>query len=577
MQPQDLEASSSAPTEITSASSTAQASDDSIKKIVDEARSIQALLRDYQQRNESLKGVLSGFVHREIDEHAKLLHLRAAVDQAELAALRNSQYMEYVSKHAKQEQPHVFSAASSPDVSANAASAHREQSSPHCVTGSTSKSKVWWVEKLEKADSAKFRGWLPDSVLALNGEESVTHVWLGWKNATSASEEAFTKVVDRVYSCSNTHPSTAEAAFSCFGNGFLCTTPAEVDANVFASLEKKVSFIVTAADNFAYSENDESAFDSLTRRIAWMTSLYNTELYDAVAMSRACFVDNMWPKHVAGAANATYNATVADGLRLCGDDRDTLVFVNPERLRTTITIRGFFFHGDVGLVEQLGAEVDMTALFLSTDHHFRANEECRTWARSSIVRTLRALYAALSAQTSESGKVVDASATTNLVLTVALNLPPSKNGLFDGVLLDARPISPQLPFEGRTTWMEVCAVGRQKDGVCTTVEDSKNAEKQNAPHDVFDENVVFRLAYLPVAFVQPYDAISQRIFPLLNEASKSRLGGSAGATGSSGDKRHKVSALRSLPATFVTMASLCVGTASCVALAVGVLRWLWRP
>ncbi|KPI86607.1 hypothetical protein ABL78_4336 [Leptomonas seymouri] len=518
MDPQNLEGSSQHPSATAPLFSVAQSDGgDGMGAFVAEARSIQALLQDYQQRSQALKDDVSAFMHRDIDEHAKLLHLRATVDQAELAALRDSKYMEYIAKH-KQKQSQDFSGAPYAATSTNAVGASGKQgSSPHAV-GSVLKGRLWWVEKLKNSDATKFGSWLPDKILALNDEESVVGVWLGWKNPASASEESFNRVVNRVYPNPEVDPAIAGKAFCCFGNGFLCTKPAEVYADVFSSLEKAASFIVTKAKDLSDVDNCASRSESLTRRIAWVASLYSTELYSAVAMPRSRFVDCMWPKCDLGASNKQICTIIGNKLRLSGDGLDTLAFVDPERLRTTITIRAFFFHGDLGLVEQFGAEVDMTALLLPTDHDFTANEDSRTWVRSSIARTLRALYAVLTAHTYESGDVVDVSVPTNLVLTVALNLPVAKDGLFDGVLLDARPVSPQLPFEGCTTWMEVCAVGRQRNGVRRTAEDNKKSETQNASSDLLDENIVFRLAYLPVAFLQPYDAISQRIFPLLNEA-----------------------------------------------------------
>jgi hypothetical protein len=544
---------------------------DRISTFVDEAKSIQALLQSYQQKTACLKQDLSGFVHREVDEHTRLLHLRAAVDKAELTALRDTKYVEYVTTHAKSQQSQ--SESSTPfdsGVSSHILKVPHE-SAPECIQNySVSEKSIWWEDKLKRHRTTWARRWRPDMVLSLEGEEDVVHVWLGWRTANKTTTVAFERMVERIYAPEEAERGDATRELTCFGNGFLYTAAAETDIGTLANLQEKARSIVVVADHLSHSEDGGHCFDRLARRTAWVASLYNAELCHAAAMPLERFVERMWPRRDLMATDELSNPSIGSGLRLCGDGRDTLVFVDPKRLQRTVTVRGFFFNGVVGLVEQLGVEVDITTLLLPPDQSPSKAKDYRLRTRSCILRTLCTLYAAIISPSSDDESVSCTSTPANMVLTVALEFPALKNGLFDGVLLDARTLSPQLPFEGRTTWMEVCAMGRQQDNLRRCEENSGEANEASALLKAAEENVVFRLAYLSVASLQPYDVISTQVFPLLNAAMGSQMVVPGVTAGSTKDT------VRALPVSFTAMASVCLCAASCVALVVTVARWVRR-
>lgn len=547
---------------------------------VEEAKSIQALLREYQERNEALKTDLTGFVHREIDEHAQLLHLRAAVDQAELAGLQNSEYVQFAAQRAKGLQS-IEKRKGNRGGNAALEGVVREEL-PHDDQEKSGTASVLekpdWELRLANSSSPWLRKWLPDAVVPLQDKSDIAHVWLGWKGVSESATEAFYKLTDSIYASSNSQShSSGEKTLVCFGNGALCTAIVERDAQRRATLEESAGRLVKAATKFCPAQNTTEFSDFLAHKVAWTAALYNTELCCSAAMSRAAFARCMWPDANGSASHKFSDTPLADELHLSGDGKDVLTLVKPERLQHTLMLRAFFFSGSVGLVEQLGVEADMTLLMLPSTQKLATVEEARSWVRRHILQTLRTLYAGVFSEGTQQQCSGNTYATTNVAFTVAFKLPALGDDLYDGVLLDVHPISPQLSFKGRTTWMEVCAIGRQRGGFQSR--ETKQHASTNAACESIDDaekGVVFRLSYLPVASLQPYDPISCRVFPLLNKAlhipTENSEPGRQPVTTTSSNKP-----LAAAHSSFSAgTALICFGAASCVVAALGVWRWLPR-
>ncbi|TPP55078.1 hypothetical protein CGC20_37615 [Leishmania donovani] len=393
-----------APSSENNAGASLSCTDSAVEAFVADATDIRDLLYKYRADAELLRHELSSFVHREIDEQAQFSHLRASVNQTELASLHDPRFIEYLAR------PGDATISDQTDgVGATNASADFQ----------------WWAQRMKEEGSPWLRCWTPDAALPL---------------------AAFRRLSD-------------------------------------------------VTDNAGYA-------------VASVLDSYFAELTSAVAMTRDELhekVSTLMQKKKL--ANADSHATVADSFRLTGDAWDTLSFAHPDRLKHAVMVRGFFFKGRLSLVEQLGAEVDKGSSML---------EERGQRVQRLFAQTLSTLYRELERACNGATMLGETALPPNAALTVAVKVPSSERDVVKGVLLDVHPVSPQLPFDGHVTWMDVCAVGRQRACAPPGTQGPLGAAAVSRGSSDEECSVLFRLTRLPVASLQPYDAVSRRVFPLLN-------------------------------------------------------------
>ncbi|CBZ25448.1 conserved hypothetical protein [Leishmania mexicana MHOM/GT/2001/U1103] len=537
-----------------------------VEAFVADATDIRDLLYKYRADAELLTHGLRSFVHREIYEQAQFSHLRASANQTELASLRDPRFIEYLARRQAEGKRVGLSAFSGGDVTIS------DQTDGVGATNASTDCQ-WWAQRMKEEGSPWLQCWAPDAALPLAAFKRLPDVWKGWKHPSAAYDTEFDRMLEEVYA--RTPPScSATMRYCCFGNGTLCILPIEDDVAIMDGFEKSVSQMAGASwEPFSKSPPLLST-DNAGYAVASVLDSYFAELTSAVAMTR----DELHEKvstlvQKKKLANMDSHATVADSFRLTGDAWDTLSFAHPDRLKHAVMVRGFFFKGRLSLVEQLGAEVDVAPLFFADEKGSSMLEERGQRVQRLFSQTLSTLYSELERACHGVTVPGETALPPNAALTVAVNVPSSERDVVKGVLLDVHPVSPQLPFDGHVTWMDVCAVGRQRACAPPGTQEPLGAAAVSRGSSDEEYSVLFRLTRLPVASLQPYDAVSRRVFPLLNRQ----------LTADQRRKHERADKDVEVPAGGVADVSysapsmpvpICVGAVACVAAALSVARWV---
>ncbi|CAJ1987879.1 hypothetical protein conserved [Leishmania donovani] len=558
-----------APSSENNAGASLSCTDSAVEAFVADATDIRDLLYKYRADAELLRHELSSFVHREIDEQAQFSHLRASVNQTELASLHDPRFIEYLARREAEEKRVTPSAFSAGDATIS------DQTDGVGATNASADFQ-WWAQRMKEEGSPWLRCWTPDAALPLAAFRRLSDVWKGWKHTSAAYDTEFDRMLEEVYASTPPSSCSANMRYCCFGNGALCILPIKDDVAIMDDLEKRVSLMAGASSEpFSRSPSSLST-DNAGYAVASMLDSYFAELTSAVAMTRDELhekVSTLMQKKKL--ANADSHATVADSFRLTGDAWDTLSFAHPDRLKHAVMVRGFFFKGRLSLVEQLGAEVDVVPLFFAHEKGSSMLEERGQRVQRLFSQTLSTLYRELERACNGATMLGETALPPNAALTVAVKVPSSERDVVKGVLLDVHPVSPQLPFDGHVTWMDVCAVGRQRACAPPGTQGPLGAAAVSRGSSDEECSVLFRLTRLPVASLQPYDAVSRRVFPLLNRQ----------LTADQRRKHERTDEDVEVPTGGVASVSysvpsmtvpICVGAVACVAAALSVACWVRR-
>ncbi|CAC9478350.1 conserved hypothetical protein [Leishmania infantum JPCM5] len=558
-----------APSSENNAGASLSCTDSAVEAFVADATDIRDLLYKYRADAELLRHELSSFVHREIDEQAQFSHLRASVNQTELASLHDPRFIEYLARREAEEKRVAPSAFSAGDATIS------DQTDGVGATNASADFQ-WWAQRMKEEGSPWLRCWTPDAALPLAAFRRLSDVWKGWKHTSAAYDTEFDRMLEEVYASTPPSSCSADMRYCCFGNGAICILPIKDDVAIMDGLEKRVSLMAGASSEpFSRSPSSLST-DNAGYAVASVLDSYFAELTSAVAMTRDELhekVSTLMQKKKL--ANADSHATVADSFRLTGDAWDTLSFAHPDRLKHAVMVRGFFFKGRLSLVEQLGAEVDVVPLFFAHEKGSSMLEERGQRVQRLFAQTLSTLYRELERACNGATMLGETALPPNAALTVAVKVPSSERDVVKGVLLDVHPVSPQLPFDGHVTWMDVCAVGRQRACAPPGTQGPLGAAAVSRGSSDEECSVLFRLTRLPVASLQPYDAVSRRVFPLLNRQ----------LTADQRRKHERTDEDVEVPTGGVASVSysvpsmtvpICVGAVACVAAALSVACWVRR-
>ncbi|GET87648.1 hypothetical protein, conserved [Leishmania tarentolae] len=536
-----------------------------VNAFVAEATDIRDLLYKYRADADLLKHELSSFVHHEIDEQAQFSHLRAFVNQTELTFLHDPRFIEYLARRQAEKD-------GAPSTCSAGITTISDRTDSVGATNATADCQ-WWVQCMKAEGSPWLRSWAPDAALPLAAFRRVSDVWKGWKQASAAYDTEFNRMLDEVYSSTSLSCST-DVRYCCFGNGTLCIFPIEEDVAMMDGFAKKVSQMVGNSSELFSKSPSPLSTDNAGYAVASVLDNYFTELTSAVAMTR----DKLHEKvstllRKTKLSDADSHATVADSFRLSGDAWDTLSFAHPDRLKHVVIVRGFFFKGRLSLVEQLGAEADVVPLFFAQEEDSSMLEERGQRVQRLFSQTLTTLYSELERACSGVTIIGEAALPPNGALTVAVEVPSSECDMVKGVLLDVHPVSPQLPFDGRVTWMDVCAVGRQRACAPPGIQEPLGVASVSHSNSDEEGGVLFRFTRLHVASLQPYDTVSHRVFPLLNRLL-------IAVHRRKYERTHaNVEALTGgVPDVYYAIPSMtvpvCVGAIACVTAALSVFRWV---
>ncbi|CBH11179.1 hypothetical protein, conserved [Trypanosoma brucei gambiense DAL972] len=302
----------------------------------------------------------------------------------------------------------------------------------------------------------------PDATFSLSEYFGVADVLMEWRSLTPASQEqldilllSITRSVEDISSC------------VLLLNGVLYTPSDSFDCCELTRRE------LTAIIG---SGGPASAEEAL---VGWLNFIVRRSLLNQTLLQRLM--------------SSTIEFRRSD-LCLQGDGADVLVVVDHRRLLNSAVFRGFFFSGELRGVEAIGAQVNlMSVLFAGNGSGDQLDiEKC-------IADIFRALW--------EQQELLSCK-WKNVTVTLAVQARKdvgagAQTKLMDFVVLDLRPLSPNIPFQWHFTWGEVCALGQ------LSTNDGDRARPLDIP--------VFKTTRVAVASLGPYDKLSRIMFPSINE------------------------------------------------------------
>ncbi|ORC87763.1 uncharacterized protein TM35_000201720 [Trypanosoma theileri] len=407
-----------------------------------EACSIQKLLHECTEKTKMLEKDVTGFVQRDVAEDEALQKIMFGVLNAEMRALRNVRYVEFSQCHTEGENE------------------GRSGQTTGCLSLSAKKTQVCPTDCFSLLCDGK-----PDAFLNLREYGDVCDVLLGWRPPKKAARVQFDLLCESILR-------SVPDPFSCvlFVNGFLYTPWGASDCSDFTETE---------LDMMVGYDEGTRAEDILVR---W---------FDAVLMRSLLSEDRL---------QLLWNSageTEGNALGLLGDGYDTLTIVHHTRLQRSAVFRGFFFSGQLRGVESIGAHANLLSSLFGP---YGANSQ------QEMERRIVDVFESLNEQI---GNFLSVCKNVVVLLAVQIDgtaVTSSSTGdssLLRFVVLDIRPLSPNLPFSWHFTWGEVCALGQL---------DTTNETEQHAM-----PLPVFKTVRVAVASLDPYDAYSDKMFPIINE------------------------------------------------------------
>lgn len=456
----------------------------SASAIIDDARSIQRLLKTYEENTRRLKDDVEEFICRDVEEESRFRALSVAVAQEELLSLQNANFVRF---------SHGYRAGDVEPEEVMPTSRMGNQNPTPADGAIRSSAKVSWAEKLHP--------WTPDRVVALKAYGDVREVLLGWRSRNEASNNNFAALCEDVFGADR-----ETARFCCFFNGQLYS-PFPLGLSEYVAASSPV------LQNCFWD-----LFEALGGRnlpdVAVEAAVHSYAAFSSGASSQTA---NQLEQHLWNGICMAGNGSTAtpEGFmnnhapQIVGDTHDCLAAVSPSRLHNTQTFRGFFMRGNLVAVEHTGPPVDVLRLLcLPAD---RRGGEATTVPcdyaereKRRVVATFRGLFDEFCG----SDDVLQRSAVMTLAIAPEALPEASAGGAAvphsSGVVLSVRPIVPALPFFWHLTWAEICSMGQM-------LADPSKASTTNAA------GVTFKCTRLAVAALTPTDTLSTKYFPVLNK------------------------------------------------------------
>lgn len=488
--------------------------------IIDEARSIQELLRTYEQNTRQLKEEVQEFILREVAEQSRHKSLSVTVAQDELRSLQNAAYIKFY---------HQYKGAERGDCAADAVvmPTARIADGSSGVFSSSSSAQVGW------AAAARHHAWAPDSAVALSSYGDLREVLLGWRGRSAASDGQLRQLCSDLFSSPSSDGGGSDSGaeddvgLCCFFSGQLYT-PALPSAAAAADLRSLFWHRLPLEPSPAPQHH---------RAVDAAVSVYTAVAAGASAVPAAAALEshlrtcrasrdnnNADDESTAESKDTTAAAAAAAGPydntrpQILGDVHDSVVCVRPARLAATQPFRAVFIRGELLGVEHLGPQVDALRI-LCPGGGGGASSDTTTSdrARQRICRTFEGLFAAFCGDGGGGGDAPGPFA-RGAVITAAIAAEPLPPAASDGdaslvhsagVVLHICTMGPSLPFRWHFTWPEICSMGQVRAGA--------SASTATPP--------VFKVTRLAVSEVSPFDALSAVCFPVLNDQITAALSG----------------------------------------------------
>lgn len=437
--------------------------------LIAEARSIQALLKSYQQAQTELEKDVKEFVNRDSAEAEQNSHLRKKVALAELELCSNTDFLMF-----ERERESI-------DYSYPTRRMREGNNELEC-SKSTKKFSMEEVCKL----SEQLQLSTPSTSLSLTSYCDLVEVLLGWrpfveKNFTPDAEQLCLHLFESLNN---------DQQFICCCNGLPLFHPELLDPS--PPLLDKMSQAI------------KSSIASIPLKVVASVA---TQIYSNLILGSSVVTKEKLFSMVDKCARST-NKEV-NGLAfsfLGGDMYDNFSLVEERKLVDTQLFRGFFFDNELRVVEHLGPEVDVMCLLGSADNKTLGELGKRKGEISvAVQRRLKEVFVSFHQKLVGSSylNALDLRG-KNLKNTKICLIAAFKRGMLSMpeeeivsscTLLDIRPISPTLPFNWHLTWEELCSVGQKSDP---------------------EKAVLYNLTRVSVAELNPCDALSSAYFPHIN-------------------------------------------------------------
>ncbi|ESL09373.1 hypothetical protein TRSC58_02905 [Trypanosoma rangeli SC58] len=274
------------------------------RAMCEEAYSIQKLLHEYTDKTRALDEEVRGFVERDNAEEDALQLIVTDVAHAEMRALRNVRYVEFLQQR-------------SGTLAEEAA-----EGAVVCPASADGRSCGYVAGCL-----AALCNGAPDSVFDLGKYGDVVEVLLGWRSATSTSRAQLDALCASIFGGA---PDISMCVL--LVNGFLYTPCGTGDAHKLA--EKDVEAATVEGGSVVAEEVLVQWLDAVVMH-SLLTGNRLRDIFEAAgAMERS----EHW---------------------LVGDGHDTLSIVVHTRLLHSAVFRGFFFSGQLRGVESVGAQANL--------------------------------------------------------------------------------------------------------------------------------------------------------------------------------------------------------------------------
>lgn len=369
---------------------------DFARRVCDEACSIQKLLHEHAETTRLLGTEVRGFVERDNAEEDALQKIALSVANAEMGALRDVRYVEFL-----QRRMHAVSGSN-----VGVATAF-----PISGDGGSCGHRVGCVAL--PPDGA------PNAFLNLGDYGDVVDVLLGWRSTTRATQAQLDLLLECIL---RRVPDLSSCVL--FVNGFLYTPCDTCEA--WRPTEGELEAIMGDGRGAVAEEVLARWLDAVVMRSLLTGSRLRHALSTAGALERS-------------------------GLWLFGDGHDTLCVVDHARVLHSAVFRGFFFSGELRAVESIGSQANlMLSLFGVSGSEGQQRMERR------VVDVFRGLEKQGDGPISGcKNAVVLLSLQGDVSAASADDLPTLKF-----VVLDIRSLTPSLPFAWHFTWAEICALGQ---------------------------------------------------------------------------------------------------------------------
>ncbi|CCW63923.1 unnamed protein product [Phytomonas sp. EM1] len=468
----------------------------SSNRIVDEARSIQQLIKHYQRLTRQFQDDVAQHVLKEVDESNRFKSLDTTVAEAELVFLRNSDFLTY-SHERKEADVHLESIFPTSRMRAHGG----ENESREDLT------EISWISRLNMSGLSQ---WSPDAGSSLKAHGDIREVFLGWRKRNDTLDMAFKHMCELLFDSlkqAREVSSPIEQKYVCFFNGLPFTSLSFADVGENMDLWKQFASFGT------YFQSTNSIEDGVVK----IAQAYSNRIIDLSSLTKKQFCEALWFNYDFESSSTPCDGKVARNFynnfipNVQCDAHDNIVLVDPSRMRGSQPFRGFFIKSELIAVEHIGTPVNVSLLLSPRGGEKTENANDNVNIMGQIAQMFQKIFISII------NGVDNIPAST--VMTVAFkydSIPSSSNigapmPFQEGIVLDVRPISPSIPFFWHFTWAEICALGQLNRGGQVTRTDCDS------------KDVIFKVTGVSASSLLEYDTLSALVFPILNQEIKNHL------------------------------------------------------